>query len=69
MTVFPLPINYCPVRAANDVSYDVMSEVIARLQKVHPHISVMPHGTVHECEEKFRTHFLHPGTTSDTGLF
>ena len=31
-------------------------------------ISVMPHGLVHESEEKLRAHFLHTGTPSATGL-
>jgi len=30
--------------------------------------SVMPHGLVHESEEKLRPHFLHTGTPSATGL-
>ena len=30
--------------------------------------SVMPHGLVHESKEKLRTHFLHTGTPSATGL-
>jgi len=38
------------------------SGVIAGLQKVYPHFSVMPHGLVHESEEKLRAHFLHTGT-------
>jgi len=50
------------------VPYDVISGVIARLQKVYPHFSVMPHGLVHESEEKLRAHFLHTGTPSATGL-
>jgi len=29
----------------------------------------MPHGLVHESEEKLRAHFLHTGTPSATGLF
>jgi len=29
---------------------------------------VMPHGLVHESEEKLRAHFLHTGTPSATGL-
>jgi len=32
------------------------------------HFSVMPHGLVHESEEKLRAHFLHTGTPSATGL-
>jgi len=28
----------------------------------------MPHGVVHESEEKLRAHFLHTGTPSATGL-
>ena len=28
----------------------------------------MPHGLVHESEEKLRAHFLHTGTPSATGL-
>jgi len=50
------------------VPYDVISGVIAGLQKVYPHFSVMPHGLVHESEEKLRAHFLHTGTPSATGL-
>ena len=52
----------------NDVPYDVISGVIAGLQKVYPHFYVMPHGLVHESEEKLRAHFLHTGTPSATGL-
>jgi len=66
---FPLPLNYPPVGAANNVSNDVISGVIAGLQKVYRHFSVMPDGPVHECEEKLRAHFLHTGTPSATGLF
>ena len=51
-----------------DPDYDVISGVIAGLQKVYPHFSVMPHGLVHESEEKLRAHFLHTGTPSATGL-
>ena len=40
----------------------------AGLQKVYPHFSVMPHGLVHESEEKLRAHFFHTGTPSATGL-
>ena len=29
----------------------------------------MPHGLVHESEEKLRAHFLHTGTPSATGLY
>jgi len=54
----PLPLNYRPVCAANDVPYDVVSGVIAGLQNVCPHFSVMPDGPVHECEEKLRAHFF-----------
>jgi len=64
----PLPLNYRPVWAANDVPYDVISGITAELQKVYPHISVMPHGLVRESEEKQRAHFLHTGTPSATGL-
>ena len=31
------------------------------LQKVYPHFSVMPHGLVHESEEKLRAHFFAHG--------
>jgi len=41
---FPLPRNYRAVWSANDVPYDVTSGVIAGLQKVYPHFSVMPDG-------------------------
>ena len=69
MTIFfPLPLNYSHVWAANDVPYDVISGVIAGLQKVYPHFSVMPDGLLHESEEKLRAHFLHTGTLSATGL-
>ena len=49
-------------------SDDVISGVIAGLQKVYPHFSVMPHGLVHDSEEKLRAHLLHTGTPSATGL-
>ena len=39
------------------------------LQKVYPHFSVMPHGLVHESEEKLRAHFLHTGILSAPGLY
>ena len=38
----PLALNYRPVGAANDVRYGVIYGVIAGLQKVHSHFSVMP---------------------------
>jgi len=44
-----------------DVHYDVISGVIAGLQKVYPHFSVMPHDQVHETEEKLRAHFCTRG--------
>jgi len=45
----------------NDVPYDAISGVIAGLQKVYPHFSVMPDGLVHESEEKLRAHFFAHG--------
>jgi len=55
--LFPLPLNYRPVWAANDVPYDVISGVIAGSQKVYPHFSVMAHGLVHEsCAHIFLAH-------------
>jgi len=48
MTIFLSPtLNYRPVWAANDVPYDVISGVIAGLQKVYPHFSVMLDGLFH----------------------
>jgi len=58
---FPLPLNYPPVGAANNVPNDVISGVVAGLQKVYPHFSVMPDCPVHECEEKLRAHFFAHG--------
>jgi len=48
-----------------------MSGVIAGLQKVYPHFSVMPRDLVRECEEKLRARFCTRGPTrtpSATGL-
>ena len=62
MTVsLSLPVNYRPVSSAIDVPYDVISGVIAGLQNVYPHFSVMPDGLVYESEEKFRAHFFANG--------
>jgi len=60
---FPLPLNYRPVWAANDVPYDVVSGVIAGLQKVYPHFSVMPHGLVQESEDKLQFLVCHETNT------
>jgi len=45
----------------NEVPYDFISGVIAGLQKVYPHFSVMPDGPVHKSQEKLRAHFCTRG--------
>ena len=69
MTISLSPTPKLPSCLSSErLPYDVISGVIAGLQKVYPHFSAMPDGLVHESEEKLRAHFLHTGTPSATGL-
>ena len=43
--LFPLPLNYHPISAANDVPYDIISGVTAGLHKVYPHF--LPRDAMH----------------------
>ena len=67
ISLSPTP-KLSPCLSSERLPRDVIFGVIAGLQKVYPHFSVMTDGLVHESEEKLRAHFLHTGTPSATGL-
>jgi len=56
MAIFPYPLNYRPVWAANDVPYDVISGGYGYEKSTLTFFSVMLHGPLHESEEELRAH-------------
>ena len=57
ISLSPTP-KLSPCLSSERLPRDVIFGVIAGLQKVYPHFSVMPDGLVHESEKKYRAHFF-----------